>query len=100
MLQLIKKLFLSIVDDIDAGNTNLSEDECIKIINLVKEYADNDVEMSKYQACVYLNIRRAQFDNLVREGKLPKGKKIAGFKELRWSKKELDEFNKLRTKKR
>lgn len=32
------------------------------------------------------------FDNYVREGKLPKGKHEIGFKELSWSKKDLDEF--------
>lgn len=35
---------------------------------------------------------RATFDNYIREGKLPKGKKEAGFKELFWIKKELDEY--------
>lgn len=34
----------------------------------------------------------ATFDNYVREGKLPRGKHEIGFKELSWSKKELDEF--------
>lgn len=48
--------------------------------------------MSKYEACQYLNISRATFDNYVREGKLPKGTKEAGFKELSWSRKELDMF--------
>lgn len=92
MLQLIKQLFLNIIDDIDAGNSNISEQDCIKIINTIKEYAHTDEELSKYQAYTYLNISRASFDNMVREGKLPKGKKIAGFKELRWSRKEIDEY--------
>ena len=48
--------------------------------------------MSKYQACQYLNISRATFDNYVREGRLPRGKKEAGFKELFWIQKDLDEF--------
>ena len=64
----------------------------------MKEYADDDIEFSKYQAYTYLNLRRAQFDNLVREGKLPKGRKVAGFKELRWSRKEIDEYDRRRSK--
>lgn len=48
--------------------------------------------MSKYQAYTYLNISRAQFDNLVRAGVLPKGKKTAGYKELSWFKKDLNEY--------
>jgi len=36
-----------------------------------------------------LNISRSTFDKLVKEGKLPKGKKRMGFKELSWKKEEL-----------
>lgn len=89
MLQTIKGLLLKIVDDIDAGNSNINEEEAIKVINLLKESVRKDVPMSKYQAYTFLNISRATFDNLVREGKLPKGKKVQGFKELVWFKKEL-----------
>ena len=48
--------------------------------------------MSKYEAYSYLNISRAKFDNLVKEGKIPQGKKQQGFKELSWYKKDLDLF--------
>lgn len=89
MLQTIKKLLLSIVDDIDAGNSNINEEEAIKVISLLKESVRKDMPMSKYQAYTFLNISRATFDNLVREGKLPKGKKVQGFKELVWFKKDL-----------
>ena len=89
MLQTIKKLLLAIVDDIDAGNSNIDEEEALSIVKVLKESIRKDVPMSKYQAYTYLNISRATFDNLVREGKLPRGKKIAGFKELVWFKKDL-----------
>lgn len=92
MLQTIKKLLLGIIDDIDAGNSNIDEEEAIQIAKLLKESLRKDVPMSKYQAYTYLNISRATFDNLVREGKLPRGKKIAGFKELVWTKKELNKY--------
>lgn len=52
--------------------------------------------MSKYQACQYLNVSRATFDNYVREGLLPRGKKVVGFKELFWIEKDLIEFRKSR----
>lgn len=57
-------------------------------------YIATYVLMSKYQACQYLNVSRATFDNYVREGNLPRGKKEAGFKELFWTQKDLDEFKK------
>lgn len=75
----------------DSGNTNLTEDEELELLATLKTYLDKTTRMSKYQACEYLGISRATFDNYVREDKLPKGKKEAGFKELSWSKKELIE---------
>ena len=48
--------------------------------------------MSKYQAFNYLHISRATFDNLVREGKIPQGKKQQGFNELQWFKKDLNAY--------
>lgn len=38
--------------------------------------------MSKIQACDYLGVSRATFDNYVRDGFIPKGIKQEGFKEL------------------
>ena len=80
---------MKIVDDIDAGNSNIDDEEALKVINTLKEVVRKDVPMSKYQAYTYLGISRASFDNLVRAGKIPKGKKVAGFKELQWYKKDL-----------
>ena len=94
MLQVIKRLLLKIVDDIDAGNSELSEKEMVEVIDSLKRYNFREKYISKYQAYTYLNISRAKFDNLVREGMLPRGKKIEGFKELQWSLKEIKDFNK------
>lgn len=91
MLKIIKKLLLSIIDDIDAGNSNTTEDENIRIISFISDMTNKNKRLSKYKACEYLNMSRATFDNYVREGKIPKGKKEAGFKELSWTKKELDD---------
>lgn len=48
--------------------------------------------LSKEQAARYLNMRRSNFDTHVEKGHLPKGKKVVGFKELRWYKQELDAY--------
>lgn len=92
MLNVIKKLLLNIIDNIDSGNSNISEDEAIEIIDNIKRLTDRTQRLSKYAAYRYLNVSRATFDNYVREGKLPKGRHDIGFKELSWSKKSLDEF--------
>ena len=92
MLKIIINLLLQIIDNIDAGNSNLSEEETIQTIEYLKELTDKEKRLSKYQACQYLNVSRATFDNYVRAGKIPRGKHEAGFKELSYSKKDLDKF--------
>lgn len=92
MLRVIRSLLLKIVDDIDAGNSNLTEEEAVELVDTLKRLTDRQKRLSKYEACRYLNMSRATFDNYIREGKLPKGTKEVGFKELSWSRKELDEF--------
>ena len=92
MLKVIKELLLKIIDSIDAGNSNITENEAVELAKVLQSYTDKTIKMSKYQACQYLNISRATFDNYVREGKLPRGKKEAGFKELFYTQKDLDDF--------
>jgi predicted DNA-binding transcriptional regulator AlpA len=91
MLKIIRDQIQRLLDDIDSGNTNASEEELIDIADTINKILYKPQDMSKYAACQYLNVSRATFDNYIREGKLPKGKHIIGFKELRWEKKELDE---------
>lgn len=90
MIKLIRSLLVNIIDRIDSGNTNITEEEGLEVIKYLNKFNDKDEGISKYSACQYLNVSRATFDNLVREGKLPEGKHIQGFKEKRWYKKDLD----------
>lgn len=94
MLGIIRNLLLEIVDNIDTGNSKISEDKQLELLDCIRYFTDKTERLSKYKACEYLNISRATFDNYIREGKLPKGKKVAGFNELSWTKKELDEYKK------
>ena len=82
---------LDIVDDIDAGNTNASEEELTQIARFLNRTMRKDRPLTKYQAYTYLNISRASFDNKVRAGIIPRGRKVAGSRELRWYKKDLPE---------
>lgn len=90
MIKIIRELLLKVVNDIDAGNSNLSDTECEEIIDYLLTITNKNEKLSKYQACKYLNISRATFDNYVRDGKIPKGRKQQGFKEIFWYKKDLD----------
>lgn len=92
MLKIIRDLLEKIITDLDAGNSNITEEEALKLTKVLQSYTDKTVKMSKYQACKYLNVSRATFDNYVREGSIPRGKKEAGFKELFYTKKDLDDF--------
>lgn len=89
MLDVLKSLLLNIVDDIDSGSCALDDESCEELVNTLRTYTRRDNQWSKYQAYTFLGISRAEFDRRVKAGKIPKGKKIAGFKELFWSEKEI-----------
>lgn len=89
MLQTIKKYLLQIIDDIDSGNSNANEEELMQIVGALRKYTRKDRLINKYQAYTYLNISRAKFDNMVREGLIPRGIKEPGSRELKWRKKDL-----------
>ena len=89
MLQIIRKLLQKIIDDIDSGNSNMTEEEELAVIDSLKQYTRKDNRWSKYQAYTFLNVSRVTFDRYVREGRIPKGKAIPGYKELSWSEREI-----------
>lgn len=99
MKQVLKDLLLNIIDSIDAGNSNITEEEAIKAVNVLKPFVDKKREVSKYEACHIVGLKRAQFDNYVRAGKIPRGHHQLGFKELRWYVKDLETFNNLKNEK-
>ena len=80
----VKEALLNIVDRIDSNTSNLDREGALEIIELANRLTNTENKLSKYQACKYLKISRATFDNWVRDGKIPPGKKEQGFKELFW----------------
>lgn len=90
MLNLIKIAFQQFINDIDSGNSNISEEQQSKILDLINEI--NSEELSKIESANYIGVSRATFDNYVSKGLLPKGKKRQGFKELSWNKNDLNKF--------
>ena len=40
MLKIIKELLLKVVDNIDTGNSNISEKEAIEIIDALRRFTD------------------------------------------------------------
>lgn len=87
MLKVISQSLRQLADDVDAGKFECDKEQMAQVVTQLAEF--NTEFLSKAQACDYLNISRSTFDKLVKEGKLPKGKKRMGFKELSWKKEEL-----------
>lgn len=56
MMKIIKDLLIKIINDIDTGNSNLSADECNKVIEYLTEITNKNEKLSKYQACKYLKV--------------------------------------------
>jgi len=75
----IGKLFIDTGNKIIAGNCVWNDEQMIEACNLI-----GHIPVSKEKAKIGLDMSRATFDNLVADGKLPKGRKESGFKELRW----------------
>lgn len=90
MLKVISNLLRRIADKIDEGSISSNPEETMQVMETIKGFVDKEKRLSKYEACQYLNVSRATFDNYVRLGKIPRGKHQAGFKELSWSEKDLD----------
>lgn len=99
MLDIIKTCLQKIIDDIDAGNSELSEEEEKRVIDCLRRYSRKDNTWSKYQAYTFLNVSRATFDRYVKEGRIPKGKSRPGHKELYWFEKEIRRIARQKTEK-
>ena len=83
--KLVVKYLRDVADKIEGGTSEITETEATDILKVIAHEG-----VSKEQACQFMNISRSRFDDLVRERKLPKGKKRVGFKELCWWKDELE----------
>ena len=97
-LKLTKELLLKIANSIDENSSYINPEQYEELLSTVNFMTQSNVKYSKYQACRFLNISRATFDNKVREGLIPPGRKQQGFKELFWLKKDLEEYNRLNKK--
>lgn len=89
MLDLLKQEFLNIVNNIDSGNTYMTEEDQLKTINFLRNISSPTLNAT--QAAEYLGVCRNTFDNYVKSGKLPKGEKIQGGVNV-WLKTDLEKW--------
>ena len=88
MIESIKRQFVKILretaDKVDASNTEINEEQAIQVMSII---AHEPISME--EASMELNVSRTKFNNMINEGKVPKGRKRIGFKEKVWYKDEL-----------
>lgn len=90
MLNLIRKELQQIIENIDSGNSNISEQEQIELFNYLQKL--NSKELSKTESAKYIGVSKSTFDNYINKGLLPKGVKRQGWNELIWYKSDLDKY--------
>ena len=82
--KILADLLRSTADAIDQGTCILTNAQASMIID---ELANRP--LSKEQASIYLGMGRSSFDKAVRDGVIPRGRKVAGLKELLWFSRDL-----------
>jgi len=75
----ISRLLRETADKFDAGTSEANEEQILEGMRIFLH-----TPISKESAAIELGIHPSSFDKLVAEGKIPKGKKKLGWKELRW----------------
>lgn len=90
--KILSKTLRHLADQLDANSCEISEQESLEIMEVIAK-CNTERPMSKEQACDYLHLSRSTFDTYVRNGYIPRGQKILGFKELGWVKADLDIAN-------
>lgn len=83
--KLVAKYLREAAAKIDSGDCEMSVDEAMDIVKVIAHHP-----LTKEEACKFMNIGRSRFDELVREGVLPKGRKRVGLTQLSWWKDELE----------
>ena len=86
LIPLVVKALRDTADNIESGNCSITDDEAMHLLKCVTHKA-----MSREEACDYVNMNANKFNDYVVLGKLPRGRKRRGFKELVWYQDELDD---------
>ena len=94
MLKIIKAILQQWIDDIDSGNSNISEEQQEEILEFCQKLTSK--ELTKTESADYIGVSRATFDNYISKGLIPKGSKRPGLNNLMWNKSDLDKY--LKTK--
>lgn len=98
-IKVLRSLLEEAIKNIDADNSNHSEEELDYIIKDLTKLNRGIKRISKREACErILHCSPSTFDNYLKIGLIPPGHKEYGFKELSWSEKDFDEATLYRIK--
>ena len=96
---MLRNILAESIDQIDAGNSNKTEEELDEIISSMTKINRGIKRISKRYACEkILHCSPSTFTNYLELGLIPPGHKEVGFTELSWSEKDFDDATLYRIK--
>ena len=99
-IAILASLLRSIADNLDAGNSNITEDEMMELCEMIGNASNPEEKISKYQTADLLGVNHKTIDYYVRKGYIPHGRQEIGFKEIFWYKKDILKFKEIKDSKR
>lgn len=89
-LELLKLGLKQLINDLDAGNSNMTDEQCEELMQLLQN-SQPKAKFSYYKAAQYLDKSRKSIDYYIQQGWLiPRSE--AGFHEKFFYKEDLDKF--------
>ena len=89
MLNILRQELINIINNIDSGNSNLSEEDESELIFFLRRLTSN--QMSLDQSANYLGVCEKTFRNYIKNGWISEGIKEPG-KPKYWLKSDLDKW--------
>ena len=80
----LSKLLRETADKLDADNSEINEEQAMQIMSII-----GHEPISREEASNMLNVSRTKFNNMIDEGRVPKGRKRYGLKEKIWYRDEI-----------
>ena len=90
MLEVIKNVLKQLLNDLDSGNSSISELEQEELLQLFERI--NKQELNKTEAAEYLGVSTSTINNYVNRGWIPEGTKKRGSSQKVWLKSDLIKF--------
>lgn len=98
--KILAHLLRGLADNIDAGNSNITEAEMMEICEMISNSSNPDEKISKYQTAELLGVSYKTVDYYVRKRYIPHGRQEIGFKEIFWYKKDILKYKEERDSKK